>query len=461
MTEPLASVLLTDLYELTMLHAYFDCDMNNTATFEFFVSRLPQQRNFLLAAGLAQVLDYLDGLQFSTDDISLLAGMRRFKHDFLKSLEGLRFTGDVYAMPEGPAFFTDEPILRISAPIREAQLVESRVMNLLHYETVVASKAARVVLASPDKSLVDFGLRRAHGAEAGMLSARASYLAGFSGTATVLAGSRFGIPLFGTMAHSYVQAHADEADAFEHFARSQPENATLLIDTYDTEAAAHKVVSVAARLQRDGIAIKAVRIDSGEFAEHARRVRAILDAGGLQHLTIFASGNLDEFRLLELLKAGAPIDGSGVGTRMNTSSDAPYLDCAYKLTEYDGQPRRKRSEGKATWPGRKQVYRHYDENGIMTHDELTVDNDARGGVAMLQPVMVAGIRTSPSPTLMESRTYARGQLDALPERMRSLTPSEPYAVIVCEPLKALARSVDAGLRSSRNSGNGIGGRDVL
>jgi len=460
MPEPSPSLLLTDLYELTMLQAYFDCGMNSTATFEFFVRKLPQQRNFLLAAGLAQVLDYLEGLQFSAEDISLLAGTGRFTQGFLKSLEGLRFTGDVYAMPEGTAFFVDEPILRITAPIREAQLVESRVMNLLHYQTLIASKAARVVLVAPDKLLVDFGLRRAHGAEAGMLSARASYLAGFSGTATVLAGSRFGIPLFGTMAHSYVQAHADEEDAFEHFARSQPENATLLIDTYDTQAAAHKVVNVATRLQRDGIAIKAVRIDSGDLAEHARRVRAILDAGGLQHVTIFASGNLDEFTLLQLLQAGAPIDGFGVGTRMNTSSDAPYLDCAYKLTEYEGQPRRKRSEGKATWPGRKQVYRHYDADGLTTYDELTLADEVRAAVPLLQPAMVAGIRTGPSPTLAASRAYARSQLYALPERMRCLTRSEPYAVIVCESLKAMARSVDAGVRSSRDTGHETGGRNA-
>ncbi|MDR6203944.1 nicotinate phosphoribosyltransferase [Paraburkholderia graminis] len=460
MSEPLPSLLLTDLYELTMLQAYFDCGMNRTATFEFFVRKLPQQRNFLVAAGLAQVLDYLAGLQFTTDDIRLLREMGRFKHDFLESLAGLRFKGDVYAMPEGSVFFPDEPISRITAPLREAQLVESRVMNLLHYETVVASKAARVVLAAPDELLVDFGLRRAHGAEAGMLSARASYLAGFSGTAAVLAGTRFDIPLFGTMAHSYVQAHADEADALEHFARSQPENATLLIDTYDTEAAAHEVVKVARRLQQDGIAIKAVRIDSGDLAEHARRVRAILDAGGLPHVTIFASGNLDEFRLLELLTSGAPIDGFGVGTRMNTSSGAPYLDCAYKLTEYDGQPRRKRSEGKATWPGRKQVYRHYDAGGTMTYDQLTVEDDPRSGVALLQPVMLAGKRTTPSPTLAESRAYARGQLDALPGPVRNLTSSGSYAVVVCEPLKALASIVDAGLHSCRGTGDATDEHDV-
>lgn len=212
-------------------------------------------------------------------------------------------------------------------------------------------------------------------------------------------------------------------------------------------------------MQQDGIAIKAVRIDSGDLAEHARRVRAILDAGGLPHVTIFASGNLDEFRLLELLTSGAPIDGFGVGTRMNTSSDAPYLDCAYKLTEYDGQPRRKRSEGKATWPGRKQVYRHYDAGGTMTYDHLTVEDDPRSGVALLQPVMLAGKRTAPSPTLAESRAHARGQLYALPGPVRNLTSSGSYDVVVCEPLKALASIVDAGLHSCRSTGDGTDGHD--
>ena len=210
-------------------------------------------------------------------------------------------------------------------------------MNLIHYETLVASKAARAVLAAPDRMLVDFGLRRAHGAEAGLLSARASYLAGFSGTATVEAARQFGVPVYGTMAHSYVQAHADESSAFESFARAHPDNAMLLIDTYDTERAAHKVVEPSAKLRAEGIAIKGVRIDSGDLGEHARRVRAIFDAADLRSITIFASGNLDEYRLRELVAQHAPIDGFGVGTRMNTSADAPYLDCAYKLQEYEGQ----------------------------------------------------------------------------------------------------------------------------
>lgn len=326
MTDPAASILLTDLYELTMLQAYYDRGMNDVAVFEFFSRKLPRERGFLMAAGLEQVIDYLSGLRFSFEDIEYLESTRRFSAEFLKSLEDLSFTGDVYAMPEGTLFFRDEPILRVVAPLREAQLIESRIVNLLHFQTIVASKAARCVLAAPEKLLIDFGMRRAHGAEAGLLSARASYIAGFSGTATVLAGQRYGVPVFGTMAHSFVQAHESETQAFENFARSHPANATLLIDTYDTVEAARKVVSLAAQLEKEGIAIKGVRIDSGDLGQYARQVRRVLDEGGMRGITIFASSGLDEYALRDLMAAGAPIDGFGVGTRMNTSADAPFLD---------------------------------------------------------------------------------------------------------------------------------------
>lgn len=438
------TVLLTDLYELTMLQAYFDAGVNETASFELFVRALPIQRNFLMAAGLEQVIEYLEQLRFTPEELSALSKTGRFPVPFLRSLEHLRFTGDVDAMREGTVFFPDEPILRITAPMREAQLVESRVMNLAHFETVVASKAARCVLAAPDKLLVDFGLRRAHGAEAALLSARASYLAGFGGTATVAAGLAFDIPIYGTMAHSYVQAYADEALAFEAFARSQPSNAMLLLDTYDTEAAAHKVVALAPLLARDGIAIHGVRLDSGDLGEHARRVRRILDDGGLTGVTIFASGNLDDYRLRQLIAEGAPIDGFGVGTRMNTSADAPYLDCAYKLVEYAGSPRRKRSEGKATWPGRKSVYRLLGPNGVMAGDWITLARERRDGEPLLDPAMRAGARCEQPVTLSCAREHARRQLRALPGAQRSLDVNEPYPVAISDGLRELARRLDEG-----------------
>ncbi|NDP39809.1 MAG: nicotinate phosphoribosyltransferase [Rhodoferax sp.] len=446
MTER-TSLLLTDLYELTMLQAYFDQGMNDTAVFEFFVRKLPPGRNFLMAAGLEQVLDFLEDLRFTAAELEWLAGCGRFHSHFVDSLRDLRFMGDVQAMPEGTVFFADEPILRVVAPLPQAQLVETRLINLLQFQSLVASKAARVRLAAPDKLLVDFGLRRAHGAEAGLLSARASYLAGFNGTSTVLAGMTWDIPLYGTMAHSFIQAHDDEVAAFEHFARSQPKTSTLLIDTYDTEAAARSLLPLTKKLAGQGITIQAVRLDSGDLGAHARQVRRILDEGGLPGIRIFASGNLDEYPLAELIAAGAPIDGFGVGTRMNTSADRPYLDCAYKLQEYAGLPRRKQSEGKATWPGRKQVYRSYGADGCMAGDRLTTVDDAAPGEPLLVPVMWQGRRLANVPGLNAVREHARAEAARLPASLRALTPAAaPYCVTVAPPLKQLAAEVDRRLR---------------
>jgi nicotinate phosphoribosyltransferase len=445
--NPLTSPLLTDLYQLNMIQAYLDHGEIKTAVFEFFVRKLPPRRGFLIAAGLEQALDFLGSLRFSPEEIDWLARTRRFDKGLLDQLATFRFTGDVHAMPEGRAFFANEPILRITAPMPQAQLVETRLINIVHFQSLIAAKAARVVLSAPGKLLVDFGLRRAHGAEAGLLSARASYLAGFTGTATVEAAREFGIPLFGTMAHSYVQAHADEAQAFENFALGQPKNVMLLIDTYDTENAARKVVALAPSLAARGITIKGVRIDSGDLGEHARRVRAILDGGGLSGVTIFASGNLDEYRLAELNAQAAPIDGFGVGTRMNTSADAPYLDCAYKLQEYEGIARRKRSEGKATWPGRKQVYRRHDSAGRPVADLLTLDGGGGAerplsGRPLIEPVLRAGRPVAPRVALEDSRTRARAELEALPKRLRALEHAAPYPVEVAPELRDLAAEVD-------------------
>ena len=437
-----ASALLTDLYQLTMLQAYFDQGMNETAVFEFFVRKLPEGRNFLLAAGLEQVLEYLETLRFTDEELTWLERCGRFHPRFVASLADLRFTGDVAAMPEGTVFFPNEPILRVTAPLREAQLIETRVINLLQFQTMVAAKAARVRLAATDGLLVDFGLRRAHGAEAGLLSARASYLAGFDGSSNVLAGMRWNIPVFGTMAHSFIQAHADETAAFEHFARSHPKANTLLIDTYDVETAARAVVPLAAKLAADGIAVQAVRLDSGNLGEHARRVRAILDAGGLSQISIFVSGSLDEYVVADLVATAAPINGFGVGTRMNTSADRPYLDCVYKMQEYAGMPRRKRSEGKETWPGRKQVFRQLEASGRMAGDTLTVENDVQPGSPLLAPVMRAGRRLGPSPPLDELRQRSRTELAHLPQALRQLSSTTAYAVTIAPALQALADAVD-------------------
>jgi nicotinate phosphoribosyltransferase len=328
---------MTDLYQLTMLQAYFDEGMEETAVFEFFVRKLPPCRGFLIAAGLEQALDYLEQLRFTPRELDWLACSGRFSRDFVDYLERLRFTGDVHAMAEGTIFFPPEPILRVTAPIPQAQLVETRLINLLHFQTLIASKAARTVLVAPGRGLIDFGFRRAHGAEAGVLAARAGYVAELSGSATVLAGLLYGVPVYGTMAHSFVQAHDEELGAFERFAHAQPDNVVLLIDTYDTEAAAEKVVALAPRLRQQGITINGVRLDSGDLADLTHKLRRILDAGGLQHVRILASGNLDEEAVRTLVSSGAPIDDFAIGTRLDTSADAPYLDCVYKLQEYAGR----------------------------------------------------------------------------------------------------------------------------
>jgi nicotinate phosphoribosyltransferase len=439
---PEPSVLLTDLYQLSMLDVYRRQGMEQTAVFEFFVRKLPASRRFLLAAGLEQLLEYLETLRFTSEDLAWVEASGRFGQGFADYLRDFRFTGDVHAMPEGTVCFPDEPLVRVTAPLPQAQLVETRLINIIQLQTLLASKAARFALVAPEALLVDFGLRRAHGAEAGLLGARAVYLAGFSGTATVSANPAFGIPVYGTMAHSFIQAHDDEAEAFANFARHQSQNVVLLLDTYDTEAAAEKVVALAPRLAAEGITVKGVRLDSGDLGEHARKVRRILDAGGMTNITIFASGNLDEYAVRDLVRGGAPINGFGVGSRLMTSSDAPYLDCAYKLQEYARRARRKRSEGKATWPGRKQVYRRYGPDGRMLDDVLTVEGDVQEGEPLIVPVMRAGKRLGPPRPLNEIREYARVQLAALPEALRELKGDEAYPVRVSPAIRALADAVD-------------------
>ncbi|HET7438812.1 MAG TPA: nicotinate phosphoribosyltransferase, partial [Nitrospira sp.] len=330
----------------------------------------------------------------------------------------------------------------VVAPIPMAQLVETRIMNLLNFQTMIASKAARSVLAAQGKPVIDFGLRRAHGAEAGLLAARASYVAGFAGTATVLAGMQYGIPIYGTMAHAFVQAHTDEAAAFEHFAQAQPDNVVFLIDTYDMETAARKVVALAPRLKANDISVKGVRLDSGDLADHARKVRHILDDGGLRDAQILASGNLDEYRLNTLVQSRAPIDSFAVGTAMTTSSDAPSLDCAYKLQEYAGRPCRKRSEGKATWPGRRQVYRTYTDGGYLDHDVVTTLNDRQAGNPLLHSAMKEGRPLAPAPALDGIRKQVAIQLSKLPDSMRQLEECTAYDVRISQALRDLADSVD-------------------
>jgi len=430
--------LLTDLYQLTMLTAYDELGMRAEASFEFFVRHMPERRGFLLAAGLQQVVEFLEDLRFSEEELRWLEGTGRFKPEALRRLRDFRFTGAVDALPEGTVFFADEPLLRVTAPIAEAQLVESRVINLLHFQTMIASKAARCRLAAGDRHLADFGMRRAHGAEAALLAARACWIAGFDSTATVEAGRRFGMPISGTMAHSFIEAHDSESQAFADFARVHPRGLTLLIDTYDTVAGARKAVE----LQRQGAVVTGVRIDSGDLAALAREVRAVLDAGGCRSTRIVASGNLDEFWIADLLAAGAPIDSFGVGTRLDVSADAPYLDCAYKLQEYAGRARRKRSTGKATWPGRKQMVRRFRADGRIDGDLVALADAVPKGEGMLVPVMRGGRALAAAPALEESRARARRSIASLPEACRRIRDPEPLAARIDEDVRALADELD-------------------
>lgn len=442
MWESTNSALLTDLYQLSMLKSYAENGMDDVAVFEFFVRRLPERRNFMMAAGLAAVVEYLQDFHFTSEELEWLASTDRYSAEFIDYLSDLRFTGEVDAMPEGTIFFADEPVLRVIAPLPQAQIVESRLINILHIHTLIASKAVRSVMVAPDKLLVDFGMRRAHGAEAAMAAARSSFIAGFAGTATVLAEKEFGIPCYGTMAHSFIQAHDSESAAFYDFARSQPQNTVLLIDTYDTEAGARKVVELKPRLAELGIQIGGVRLDSGDLDALSRSVRSILDEGGCRDTRIFCSGNLDEYRLRELLTSGAPVDGFGIGTRLDISEDAPSLDCVYKLQAYAGRPRRKRSKGKATWPGSKQVYRCCGEGGVFTRDILTTCDDARPEEPLLEAVMRGGKRLRPPPTLEQIREHAARQVSLLPPALRDITSSHAYEVHVSEELRELTARVD-------------------
>jgi len=440
--NPLTSPLLTDLYQLTMLQGYIDHDMHGEAVFEFFIRNMPESRNFFVSAGLETVLDFLEECRFSDEELVYLEGTGRFTEGLLQYLREFRFEGDVHALPEGTVFFPNEPVIRITAPLPEAQLIESRIINIIHFQSLIATKAARCYLAAEGKaSLIDFGLRRTHGAEAGLFAARASYIAGFTGTATVIAEPLYGIPIFGTMAHSFIEAQKNEKEAFINFALSNPGNVTLLIDTYDTLKGAEKVVETAAFLKKSGVKINAVRLDSGDLAELSRKVRTILDDGGLRDVHIFVSGNLDEFMIRDLFEKGAPIDGFGVGTRLDTSADIPYFDCAYKLTEYGGEPKLKKSEGKATLPGPKRVFRTY-EGSVMSKDIITIDKDKKKGTPLLRQFMKKGKRLEAPRPLEEIKHYTLHEYETLSPELKSLEKSAPYPVEISDELARLKQDVE-------------------
>ena len=437
--------LLTDQYELTMVQAYWREAMLDEAVFSLFVRRLPPVRNFLLACGLEDVLAWLEGLSFTADSLEYLARRPEFEPAFVEWLGALRFTGEVRAMREGTAVFADEPLLEVRAPLPEAQLAETFLMNQVNLQTVLASKAARVVLAAGGRAVVDFGLRRMHGLDAGLKAARVFHIAGVASTSNVLAGRIYGVPVTGTMAHSYIQAHGSEMEAFRAFARQYPQT-VLLVDTYDTLEGVRRVIRLA-REMGDDFRVRAIRLDSGDLGELARRARELLDAAGLDGVEIFASGGLDEHEIERLLEEGAPIDGFGVGTGMGVSSDAPALDIAYKLAEYGGRGRLKLSTGKPILPGAKQVFRE-EHGGVMVGDTIGLADEGLPGRPLLEPVMREGRRLpAGSSTLEEAREWAAAQIARLPPHIRRNVPApEPYPVRVSPALRAFQAEVERSVR---------------
>ncbi|MGA8258966.1 MAG: nicotinate phosphoribosyltransferase [Arenicellales bacterium] len=439
--NPHRSALFTDLYELTMLAAYHAEGLSGTAVFELFFRELPGHRNYVVAAGIEDVLDYLEHLRFRESDIEWLAGLGTFDQGFLKALHDFRFTGDVHAVREGTVVFPNEPLLQIVAPIPEAQLVETYVLNQVHIQSLAATKAARIARTAAGRPVTDFGSRRAHGTDAALKIARAGYLAGLAGTSNVLASRLYGIPCLGTMAHSYIQAHDDELEAFEAFARSFPAT-TLLVDTYDTLQGVRHVIELARRHGKS-FQVQAIRLDSGPLEELIPRARALLDDAGLERVKILASGGLDEYRIRDLIEGGAPVDGFGIGTELVVSGDAPHVDLSYKLVEYEGEQRMKLSEGKISLPGRKQVFRGVDG------DVLSLFGETQAGEPLLRHVMRGGSRTPDAHrSLDEARQYCLNGLDALPSRLHALeqlAAQEAYPVRVSEALEDLRRRLTARL----------------
>ena len=447
--EPAETPLLTDLYELTMAASYFQMGFNERACFTLSVRRLPPHRGFLVAAGLERLLEALEQFRFSQSALDALDALKLFTPEFLQFLGNLRFTCAVDAVFEGTILFAEEPILEISGPLIEAQLVESLVINQIGLATLMASKAARSVIAAGGRRLVDFGLRRSHGIDASLVAARSSYLAGFVGTSNVLAGCRYQIPLYGTMAHSYIMAHERERDAFAHFVELFPRLSTLLVDTYDTVRGIENAAIVAGDLREKGFKLQAVRLDSGDLADLSIKARRILDRNGLRDVSIFASGNLDEYRIRDLIRAGAPIDAFGIGTAMVVSADAPSLDMIYKLAEYRGVPRIKTSTSKITLPGRKQWFRAFNANGGFYADVIgladegvaTVAGDFRPAAAevvpMMQPQFKEGKRVGRRLTLIESRERLVESISRLEQRYKDLDKPATYPVKRTAALSAM------------------------
>lgn len=437
--------LFTDFYELTMCASYFDNKNFEPATFDLFIRRLPENRSYFLFAGLEEALQYLETIKFTEEQLAYLK-KQGFKWDFLDYLRSFRFTGEVWAVPEGTVAFPNEPLIRVTAPIIEAQLVETFLLNTINLQTMIATKASRVVHAAKGKSVIEFGLRREHGIDAGMKVARSSYIAGCQGTSNVLAGQTYDIPVFGTMAHSFIMSYPKEIDAFRAFSKTFPNKSTLLIDTYNDISGAEKAAIVAKELEAKGYRLGGVRLDSGDLAEDSQKVRKILDDQGLDYVKIFASGDLDEFKIHELLASGARIDSFGVGTKMGTSADRPYLDVIYKLCETitangDSLPIMKLSKDKITLPGRKQVYRFKNRIGDFEKDVIALADEKMQGDPLLIKVMEKGKITYNLPSLKEIRASVVHNFSLLPDGYKALTDAPVYQVELSLNLQKLIKTL--------------------
>jgi nicotinate phosphoribosyltransferase len=438
--------MFTDLYELTMCASYFDNRKFEPATFDLFIRRLPPNRSYFLFAGLEQALLFLKRVKFKEEHLAFLK-KQGFKEEFLNYLRDFKFTGEVWAVPEGTIVFPNEPLIRVTAPIIEAQLIETFLLNTVNLQTMIATKASRVVNTAKSKPIIEFGLRREHGTDAGLKVARCSYIAGCSGTSNVLAGLKYGIPIFGTMAHSFVMSFEREIDSFRAFTETFPDKSTLLIDTFDNIKGAENAATVAKELEAKGFRLGAVRLDSGDLVDISKRIRQLLDKKGLDYVKIFASGDLDEYKIQELLKRDAKIDSFGVGTKMGTSEDRPYVDVIYKLCEKmeekgEFSPIMKLSQGKITLPGRKQVFRIKDKKGNFLRDIIALDDERKiVGEPLLIKVMEEGELVYDLPSLEEIRKRASDNISRLPEKYKKLKGAPRYPVELSRGLRKLMREL--------------------
>ena len=436
--------LFTDLYELTMAAGYLKHRPSAEATFSLFIRDCPE-RNFFVAAGLEEALQILASLRFTDADLDYLENTGRFSEDFLDYLAQFRFTGSVRALAEGTVFFPEEPLAEVTAPAIEAQIVETMLLNCFGFQTLIASKAARIVSAAAGRPLVDFSLRRTQGFDAGMKVARSTYLAGFSATSNVAAGKRYGIPISGTMAHSFVSAFDDEAEAFAAYAEVFPEDSVFLIDTYDTVEGARNAARIGKLMLKKGHRLRGVRLDSGDMAALSHRVREILDAEGLSEVQIFASSGFDEYKIAEAIGKGARIDAFGVGTNAGVSADAPYLDIVYKLTRFGGRNVRKKSPGKQTLAGEKQVFRTREPGGRFAGDIIGERSEKMDGAeVLLETVMENGSLRDRPLDMGQIRKRVQSQMEALPDAVRQIDEKHTYPVRVSERLQKVQEEADEG-----------------